>query len=207
MNQAKLIKRYANRKLYDTKKSAYVTLDEIADMVRGGEDVRIVDNKSQEDMTAITLAQIIFEQEKKTGRMPLGVLRSMIQSSGEALSDFLQKTVTSPVNNLRGEMEKTIEKVFHRSEDDSQHEDEPHNDGRTQTQRDEEHRNVVRAFMDTSSQALEEWQHQIDMQVQRVLSTMTSLPTAGTEFKVLKDRIGDLEAQLEKLEQSSSKEA
>jgi len=208
MSQAKLIKRYANRKLYDTKKSSYVTLDEIADMVRNGEDVRIVDNKSQEDMTAITLAQIIFEQEKKTSRMPLGVLRSMIQSSGEALTDFLQKKVTSPVSNLRGEMEKTIEKVFHRTDgntDDDNSSAEEQQD-QTQAQRDEEHRNVVRAFMDTSTQALEEWQHQIDMQVQRVLSTMTSLPTAGTEFKSMKDRIAEIEDQLKEIERPAKEQ-
>lgn len=193
----KLIKRYANRKLYDTKRSSYVTLDEIAAMVRGGEDVRIVDNKTQEDMTAITLAQIIFEQEKKTGRMPLGVLRGMIQSSGEALSDFLQKTVTSPMTNLRGEMEKTLERVIHRSEEESGASEQS---TKNQAQKDEEHRNVVRAFMDASGQAIEEWQKMIDDQVHRVLSTMNTLPSAGTEFKNLKDRMSKIEAMLEKIE-------
>ncbi|MBN2362050.1 MAG: polyhydroxyalkanoate synthesis regulator DNA-binding domain-containing protein, partial [Deltaproteobacteria bacterium] len=112
----KLIKRYANRKLYDTKRSCYVTLDEIAQMVQAGEDVKIVDNKTKEDMTAVTLAQIIFEQEKKVRRMPLNVLRGMIQSSGEVLADFFQRRVTSPVTSLRDEMEKTFDRVFHRGE-------------------------------------------------------------------------------------------
>ena len=60
----KLIKRYTNRKLYDTERSSYVTLDEIAGMVREGDEVRIVDNKSGEDLTRTILLSIIIEQEQ-----------------------------------------------------------------------------------------------------------------------------------------------
>ena len=65
MSDARVIKRYANRKLYDTQHSCYVTLEQIAQMIRDGEDVRIIDNNSKEDLTSVTLAQIIFEEEKK----------------------------------------------------------------------------------------------------------------------------------------------
>ncbi len=57
----KIIKRYTNRKLYDTVESRYVTLDEIAAMVKAGAEVKIIDNRSKEDLTTVTLAQIIFE--------------------------------------------------------------------------------------------------------------------------------------------------
>ena len=57
----KIIKRYSNRKLYDTEQSTYITLDEIQEMVKSGDDIRIIDNKSKEDITNVTLAQIIFE--------------------------------------------------------------------------------------------------------------------------------------------------
>ena len=60
-----LIKRYSNRKLYDTSRSCYVTLEEVAAMVRNGQDVVIIDNKTKEDLTTVTLTQIIFEEEKK----------------------------------------------------------------------------------------------------------------------------------------------
>jgi polyhydroxyalkanoate synthesis repressor PhaR len=60
----RLIKRYANRKLYDTRESRYVTLQHIADFVRSGEDVQIIDNKTKDDVTSVTLAQIIYEEEK-----------------------------------------------------------------------------------------------------------------------------------------------
>ena len=79
-NDPRVIKRYANRKMYDTLKSRYVTLDQIAEMVREGEDVRIVDNNSKEDLTSITLAQIIFEEEKRGPRLPVEGLRRIIRS-------------------------------------------------------------------------------------------------------------------------------
>src|SRR6201985_1322464 len=71
--EPKVIKRYTNRKLYDTVESRYVTLDEIAQMIKGGAGVKIIDNRSKEDLTSVTLAQIIFEEEKKRSQMPLGV--------------------------------------------------------------------------------------------------------------------------------------
>ena len=61
----KIVKRYQNRKLYDTQQSCYVTLDDIAKMVRSNEHVVVIDNKSKNDITAATLTQIIFEAEKK----------------------------------------------------------------------------------------------------------------------------------------------
>ncbi len=61
--EARVIKRYANRKLYDTHDSKYVTLDRIAELVRNGEEVKVLDNKSQKDLTKVTLAQIIYEEQ------------------------------------------------------------------------------------------------------------------------------------------------
>lgn len=88
----KIIKRYHNRKLYDTVDSCYVTLEDISDMIRQGEDVRIIDNTSKEDLTAMTLAQIIFEeQKKKTTMLPMGAFRQIIQSSGEVLKDIVAR--------------------------------------------------------------------------------------------------------------------
>ena len=64
-SRTKIIKRYQNRKLYDTQQSCYVTLDDIAKMIRVDEDVMVIDNKTKNDITAATLTQIIFEAEKK----------------------------------------------------------------------------------------------------------------------------------------------
>src|SRR5215813_10007237 len=90
MTEPRVIKRYANRKLYDTQRSRYVTLDQIAEMIRGGEDVKIVDNNSKEDLTTITLAQIIFEEEKKQKSfLPLNAMRNIIQSGGERIEELV----------------------------------------------------------------------------------------------------------------------
>src|SRR3954453_22266268 len=84
MPETRIIKRYANRKLYDTEHSRYVTLDQISAMIRKGDDVKIGDNKTKEDLTTVTLAQIIFEEEKKQRSfLPLGAMRNIIQSGGE----------------------------------------------------------------------------------------------------------------------------
>lgn len=81
----RVIKRYANRKLYDTRESRYVTLQQIAEMIKGGDDVLIIDNNSKEDLTSVTLAQIIYEQEKAaTQRLPTA-LRDFIQTGSERL--------------------------------------------------------------------------------------------------------------------------
>ena len=79
MGETRVVKRYANRKLYDTQRSRYVTLEQIAEMIRSGEDVKIVDNNTKEDLTALTLTQIIFEQEKKGGFLPLSALRNIMR--------------------------------------------------------------------------------------------------------------------------------
>jgi len=193
----KLIKRYANRKLYDTRRSCYVTLDEIAQMVKASEDVKIIDNKTKEDMTAVTLAQIIFEQEKKTSRMPLSVLRGMIQQSGEALSEFLQRNVASPVTSLRDEMERTFDKVIHRG-------DTPGEDGgeltEVQAAEEESKKNIVRELVSASTQALEDWQHRVDDQVQRVLAKMPHLPSMGSELQALRARVTELEKLVDEIE-------
>jgi len=91
----RVIKRYANRKLYDTRDSRYVTLQQIAEFVRGGEDVTIIDNTSKEDLTSATLAQIVYEAEKNSGETSrpktMGTLRDLIQNGGERLMSTLRE--------------------------------------------------------------------------------------------------------------------
>ena len=93
MSEPKIVKRYSNRKLYDTERSTYVTLDDIAEMIRAGEEVRVIDNKSGEDLTSVTLAQIIFESEKKKNILSLSLLRDLIQNGGEQLTEFARQRV------------------------------------------------------------------------------------------------------------------
>lgn len=87
----RLIKRYSNRKLYDTEGSRYVTLLEIADMVRAGEEVQIIDNATKEDKTEVTLALIISEELKERPRgVPLSTLKALIRHRGERLLTTLR---------------------------------------------------------------------------------------------------------------------
>jgi polyhydroxyalkanoate synthesis repressor PhaR len=75
----RLIRRYSNRKLYDTGESRYITLERLADFVRAGEDIRVVDNATEQDVTAAKLAQVIFEEEKRSPRLPVERLRQIIR--------------------------------------------------------------------------------------------------------------------------------
>ena len=94
----KIIKRYQNRKLYDTQQSCYVTLDDIAKMIRSeDENVIVIDNKTKKDITAATLTQIIFETEKREGKYaPLYTLKEIIQYKNGSISRFLEKLGVFP---------------------------------------------------------------------------------------------------------------
>jgi polyhydroxyalkanoate synthesis repressor PhaR len=85
-----LIKKYGNRRLYDTTGSRYVNLDDLAAMVRAGKDVRVVDAKTGRDLTRVTLTQIITEDAKgKPTGLPLELLRQLIVASDEVRQEFL----------------------------------------------------------------------------------------------------------------------
>lgn len=108
--QARIVKRYSNRKLYDTKRSRYVTLEEISKMIKAGEEVTIIDNETKEDLTSVTLTQIIYEEEKRESRMPLSMLRHLIQTGGTTLQDFFDKSLRTPVEHMRDSAQKSVEK-------------------------------------------------------------------------------------------------
>lgn len=121
MTSPKIIKRYANRKLYDTERSSYVTLEDIAVMIKAGEEVQVVDNKSGEDLTSVTLAQIIFEAEKKKSAMPLSLLRTLIRDGGDAIGEFARgqvekvqsqtQVIRDRAEKLRTELEDRVDRV------------------------------------------------------------------------------------------------
>jgi polyhydroxyalkanoate synthesis repressor PhaR len=110
-SRSKIIKRYSNRKLYDTERSKYVTLDEIARMIKAGEEVTIIDNETKEDLTSVTLTQIIFEEEKRESRMPLAMLRNLIQTGGDALQEFFDRSVKTPVTEVQAAAQKSVEEI------------------------------------------------------------------------------------------------
>jgi len=110
---ARRIKRYTNRKLYDTESSEYVSLSDIAGMVRRGETVEVVDNKTGEDLTAQTLTQIILEEGKDGHEViPSDLLHQLLRRSGEVVDsgiDQIRSTVDDLVRNSLGRLKQLVQ--------------------------------------------------------------------------------------------------
>lgn len=86
-----LIKKYGNRKLYDSSRSRYITLEEIAALIRQGKQVKVLDSTSQQDLTTVTLAQIILEEEKKRKNIFTGGFLHQLIQYGELLQNLFQR--------------------------------------------------------------------------------------------------------------------
>lgn len=111
------IKRYANRKLYDTETKRYVTLDDLAAFVRKGEDVRVVDHATGEDLTSQTLFQIIFEEEKRIGGLlPQVFLTRLIRAGGSTLGAIRSRLAAiDPFQTVDEEIQRRIQSLLDQS--------------------------------------------------------------------------------------------
>jgi polyhydroxyalkanoate synthesis repressor PhaR len=177
----RIIKRYTNRKLYDTKKSRYVTLEDIAGMVKAGEEVQIVDNRTGKNLTEVTLAQILYEEQKKqTTRMPLSLLKEIIRTRGATISDFIQRAVTNPVASLKEEAERKVDEIVRRSETTV-----------------EEKTRQVRDFFSNTHKALDEMRKNLDELLHTAVSVFGSPAQMREQLAELRKRIEELEARLE----------
>lgn len=195
----KVIKRYANRKLYDTERSCYVTLDEISQMIKEGDDVKVVDNKTKDDLTAVTLAQIIVEEEKKVQKMPLKLLRSIIQSGNDAIGDFYEKKLADPVKNIREDVEHRVNALLKR---DGKGDAEGAVDPAAKAKEEEHKDGVVREFVASTTEAFESWQRRIDERVRETVGKMTpaALSAGRPDVEALRARVEALEARLKDVE-------
>lgn len=90
-----LVKKYGNRRLYDTQASSYITLDELEAIIRRGDDVRVVDAKTNEDLTQATLAQIILEGRRAGRLLPVPLLFQLIRMGDEALAEFMSRYLSA----------------------------------------------------------------------------------------------------------------
>ncbi len=197
MSEPKVIKRYTNRKLYDTVESRYVTLDEIAEMVKAGVEVKIVDNRTKEDLTSVTLAQIVFEEEKKTSRMPLSVLREIIRRPQEQISGFFKTEVTPRVEKIREEAESRLGTLFRR--EDGTPAEKP-------AEKSDKPEGLHPADMVKASQkAFEDFQKRLDERTKQVVeNVLGSLPALGRDLGALVQRIDALEKKLDALEKKKN---
>lgn len=206
--EPKVIKRYTNRKLYDTVESRYVTLDEIAAMIKEGVEVRIVDNRTKDDLTSVTLAQIIFEEEKKKNQMPLALLREIIRRPGESLSGFIQKELSPRVASIREEAESRLDKLLRR--DDGKREESPaaHEQGEATASNGAPTQVSIHPspggaaeLLKASQRALEDWQRRIDERVKHVVENLAgNLPALGRDMQALAQRLEELERKLDEIE-------
>ncbi len=103
-----IIKKYANRRLYNTGTSSYVTLEDLATMVKAGEDFVVYDAKTGDDITRSVLAQIIFEQENKEGQslLPIAFLRQLIRFYGDSMQMMVPRYLEVSIDTLTREQEK-----------------------------------------------------------------------------------------------------
>jgi polyhydroxyalkanoate synthesis repressor PhaR len=176
----RVIKRYSNRKLYDTKDSRYVTLLQIAEMVRGSEEVQIIDNTTKEDLTEVTLAQIIYEEQKaKSRNVPLQTLKALIHQRTEKVLTELRE---GPIGRLipGGKSEPPPDKA----PDKEKERDVAKSDSKGPS------------LVDQAKTTLEDWQHKIDERVKAVLPSIMPWQQLELEVKRLASRVEELEARL-----------
>jgi BMFP domain-containing protein YqiC len=117
--QKHLIKKYANRKLYDTRTSRYITLEGISQLVREGDDIQVVDRDSGRDLTPLILSQIVVGEEKRTEAGDIG---DALHDRGQALFDYVRKTLSGPaalvssrVERGRSELEELVDLAVERA--------------------------------------------------------------------------------------------
>src|SRR6202521_5890724 len=111
-----LIKKYANRKLYDTRTSRYITLEGIADLVRDGHEIKVVDRDTGHDLTQVTLSQIVLSQEKNGPARLVDAGGEAIHDRGQALLDYVRKTLTVP-SDLKNQMDRRREDLEERADE------------------------------------------------------------------------------------------
>lgn len=179
-----LVKRYSNRKLYNTRESRYITLNELADLVKGGTEIRVVDNDSGEDFTSVTLSQILLENErKKRDALPRLVLTELIQK-GDKLFDTVRRSISSGIEMLSDVdtgLERNVRRLVSRGELSS-----------------EEGEGLLRRLTDWVKENREDLEGQIDKRLQALVRRL-DLPLQE-DVDRLQASVKRLEAAVDRLE-------
>jgi polyhydroxyalkanoate synthesis repressor PhaR len=196
--EARIVKRYSNRKLYDTVESRYVTLPQIAELVRKGEDVRIIDNNTKEDLTSVTLAQILYEEERKqSSTLPLTTLKDLLNTARERVMSTLP-----PVARFMGREAEEAPPVELPVEPPPVVEAAPVEEPATAKEP-----GRVQQFFEGSRVAFDQWQHEADKRMKTFwegINPTTQIQALQTEMRRLQQRVEALEARVEVLEEESS---
>jgi len=182
-----MIKRYSNRKLYDTKYSRYVTLQQIGEFVRQGEDVQIIDNKTKEDKTEVTLALILSEDLKnKPSSVPLGTLRHLIQERGERILSQLRdgpigRFIPNEENGglVEGVAPQAVAEASEAVGDD---------------------RSPAKARFEELKKSMDDFQTSLDERLKMLVPGQSVVRDLQNDIASLKTRVDELESKIAKLE-------
>ncbi|KYF73633.1 polyhydroxyalkanoate synthesis regulator DNA-binding domain-containing protein [Sorangium cellulosum] len=197
----RVIKRYSNRKLYDTKDSRYVTLQQIGEMVRAGEEVQIIDNATKEDKTEVTLALIISEDLKSQPRsVPLGTLRDLIQERGERLLSQLRegpigRLIPGAVPGEGGVVAPGAPQAPAPEQAASTPPSQP--PPPLDPDRSSHAKGRLSGIVESSKQTLDQWQQAVDERIRAILPGLGLVRDLQADVKRLSQRIDELEAKLQ----------
>lgn len=174
----RVIKRYPNRKLYDTFDSRYITLVEIADLLREGINIQVQDSRTGEDITSVTLAQVLVGEEKSHRRtVAIHKMAALLHQGGE----FIQKKIPV-VTTLREEAEKKVQELL------------KHNSAEE-----------IKEVLINTHHAYEEIQRRADEQIQFVVSTVKSIAPLARDINELKAQVIELSKRVAELEQKAGR--
>lgn len=170
---ARVVKRYANRKLYDTTTSRYVALDDIAGLIRSGEEVEVTDNETGADLTAVTLAQIILEEERRHKDLrSLPLLRGLVRYGGDAISNVTSRGIEA-LGDMRGRVSEMV------------------NEGGRPA--------IIDEVLSTSRRQIEDLQRRVDQGIRQSVERLRSYPGIGAEVERLESRVRDIENRIRRL--------
>jgi polyhydroxyalkanoate synthesis repressor PhaR len=169
-----LIKRYANRKLYNTETSRYITLKGISELIEQGTDVRVVDNETGEDITSVALSQILVDNERAQRAVPRTLLSDLIQRGGDALYGALKRGVGDAQDGI-DELGRNVRRAIRQREEEASR------------------------WRDNLLNARAEWDEMVNGAVERVFRAL-DLPRRS-DIEALNDNLERVAAALEKLEE------
>ena len=192
---ARIIKRYPNRKLYDTSRSKYVKLDEIADLIRQGQEIQIIDNSTNEDLTSVILTQVIFEeQKKKKSILPIQPLRGLIQSFTQTkVGERFQESTTRFRELIEGYFGPGGQFLFPGREDLEKHVERLIKRGSITS---EDGKRFIRGILNVSKRSVDEVQKRIDLSMSRTLSKL-NIPSKK-DVENLRKRVDELIRRLDR---------
>ncbi len=201
----RVIKRYPNRKLYDTQESRYVTLLQVAELVREGADVQVIDNATKEDKTDVTLALIISEELKARPRgIPLATLKMLIRARGERLLLQLKGGALAALFSKEegeGTSASARETLASGSEGAGWLSDTPGDQAGIEAAA-----SGLRATFEQWQRTVDEWQRSIDERIRAVLPSFSAFHELQVETAQLRERVAELERRLEQVQEAIPQE-